>query len=370
MVITQSRDRSTKKPRMSSNPRSIKLLARVLLALILSCGAAAPAVSQSSFYEGKTIKIIHGSEPGGAEDARSRVLIPFLQKHIPGSPTLLNEYMPGAGGGKLANYIFQSARPDGLTVGLAGSGFVSNAVLGQSGVLYDVDKFIYLGSADTGAQYVFLTRKSAGLNNLEKLRAFSGLRIGSQSVGHSSYIAGRIFTYLIGLKEPKFISGYTGPEIDLALKSGEIDARNNPVHTIMMRNPDWIEKGLMDFHASIEIPKGNKHPRFAHVPEAESFTKNERERRLLIMQRSFRLTGSPYIFPPNTSANAVIVLRDAMRKTLTDPEFHKAFKKQTGDDATPLLAEEIEKVIKELPRDAEVAELFKIIAGGDRLPAR
>jgi hypothetical protein len=50
--------------------------------------------------------------------------------------------------------------------------------------------------------------------------------------------------------------------------------------------------------------------------------------------------------------------------------FINIFHKQTGDDATPLLAEEIEKVIKELPRDAEVAELFKKIAGGDRLPAR
>jgi tripartite-type tricarboxylate transporter receptor subunit TctC len=367
MVITS---RFAKKHRMPSNSTSFKKKPRVLLALILGCVSVTSANSQSSFYEGRTIRIIHGSEPGGAEDVRSRVLIPFLQKYIPGSPTLVNEYMPGAGGGKLANYIFQSARPDGLTIGLAGSGFVSNAILGQSGVFYDVDRFVYLGSADTGAQYVFLTRKDAGLNSLDKLRAFSGLRIGSQSVGHSSYIAGRIFTYLLGLREPKFVTGYTGPEIDLALRSGEIDARNNPVHTIMMRNPDWIEKGLMDLHATIEIPKGNKHPRLAHVPEAENFVKNERERRLLTMQRSFRMTGSPYIFPPNTSANAVIVLRDAMRKTLTDPEFHKAFKKQTGDDATPLLAEEIEKVVKELPRDLEVAELFKKIAGGDRLPGR
>jgi tripartite-type tricarboxylate transporter receptor subunit TctC len=355
---------------MPSNPTCTKQLARVLLALILSCVSAEPAVSQSSFYEGRTIKIIQGRAPGDAEDTRARVLIPFLQKHIPGTPTLVNEYMPGAGGEKLANYIFQSARPDGLTIGLAGSGFVSNAILGQSGALYEVDKFVYLGSADTGAQYVFLTRKDAGLNSLEKLRAYSGLRIGSQSVGHSSYIAGRIFAYLIGLKEPRFVTGYIGSEIDLALKSGEIDARNNPVHTMMMRNPDWLEKGLMDFHAAIEIPKGNKHPRFAHLPEAESFTKNERERKLLTMQRSFRLTGSPYIFPPGTSANAVKILQDAMRKTLTDPEFHKAFKKQTGDDATPLLPEELEKVVKELPRDAEIAELFKNIAGGDPLPAR
>ncbi len=355
---------------MVSKAYLVNTLVRASFAILLSCFWVAPAVSQSSFYEGKTIKIIQGRAPGDAEDTRARVLIPFLQKNIPGAPTLMNDYMPGAGGGKLANYIFQSARPDGLTIGVAGSGFVSNAILRQSGALYDVDKFIYLGSADTGAQYVFLTRKDAGLNSLEKLRAVSGVRIGSQSVGHSSYIAGRIFTYLIGLKEPRFVTGYTGAEVDLALKSGEIDARNNPVHTMMMRNPDWLAKGLMDFHATIEIPKGNRHPRFAHLPEAESFTKNERERKLLAMQRSFRLAGSPYILPPGTPASVAQILQLAMRKTLTDPEFHKAFKSQTGDDATPLLPEELEKVIKEMPRDADIAALFKHISGGDPLPAR
>jgi hypothetical protein len=126
----------------------------------------------------------------------------------------------------------------------------------------------------------------------------------------------------------------------------------------------------MDFHATIEIPKGNRHPRFAHLPEAESFTKNEKERKLLTMQRSFRLAGSPYILPPGTPASVVKILQYAMRKALTDPEFHRAFKSQTGDDATPLLPEELEKVVKELPRDAEIAALFKRISGGDPLPAR
>ena len=34
------------------------------------------------------------------------------------------------------------------------------------------------------------------------------------------------------------------------------------------------------------------------------------------------------------------------------------------------MPEALEKVIKELPRDNEVIELFKILAGADPLPAR
>ena len=59
-----------------------------------------------------------------------------------------------------------------------------------------------------------------------------------------------------------------------------------------------------------------------------------------------------------------------MRKTLNDPAFHKEFQKFTGDNATPLMPEVLEKTIRELPREAEVVELFNKLAGADPLPPR
>ncbi|MGH7887338.1 MAG: hypothetical protein ACREPG_05695, partial [Candidatus Binatia bacterium] len=107
-------------------------------------GVAADA--QEPVYQGKTITIIQGVDPGGLADIRTRSLIPFLQKYIPGNPTIVSEYMPGGGGRKAANHVYRSARPDGLTIGNPGVGMVSSAVLGETGVLYDLDKFFYLGS--------------------------------------------------------------------------------------------------------------------------------------------------------------------------------------------------------------------------------
>ncbi|MGZ9214944.1 MAG: hypothetical protein ACXW53_23890 [Candidatus Binatia bacterium] len=94
---------------------------------------------------------------------------------------------------------------------------------------------------------MFYTRKELGLDSLDKLRAASGIRLGAQSVGHSGYVAGRVFAYLMGLKEPKFATGYTGPELDVALLRGEIDARSNLATSILMRNSDWLDKGTMNF---------------------------------------------------------------------------------------------------------------------------
>ena len=109
-------------------------------------------------------------------------------------------------------------------------------MLGESGISYNIDKFIYLGSTYSTANPLFITRKEAGLDTLEKLRAFSGLRIGDQSVGFSTYNEGRLFAYLLDLKAPKFVVGYSRAEADLAMLGGEVDARTTLATRVLGRN--------------------------------------------------------------------------------------------------------------------------------------
>jgi tripartite-type tricarboxylate transporter receptor subunit TctC len=324
---------------------------------------------QTAFYQGKTITLIQAGEAGGTGDMRVKAVIPFLRKYIPGSPNIFLEYMPGGGGRKAGNYIFASARPDGLTLGTVG-GVAANAVQGQTGVQYDLDKFIYLGAPNATSHYVFVTRGELGLNSIEKLRAHTGLRVGAHSVGHFVYTTGRFFAWLLGLREPRFVTGYSGTELDLNLLRGEIDSRANIADTVLQRNAESLTKGLVNIHAILEIPKGDKHPRFTSLPEIERFARSDKESKALAMFRAFRLVGTPYILPPGTPHERAEILREAFRKTFRDPEFHKEYKKLTGDDAAPLLPEEMEKAIRELPREREIVELFQKIAGPDALPPR
>ncbi|HEX2261006.1 MAG TPA: hypothetical protein VHJ56_05185 [Candidatus Binatia bacterium] len=325
------------------------------------------ATSQAPFYKGKTITFINGVGPGGTGDLRGKPIAALLAKHIPGNPTIVTEYMPGAGGRKAANHMYSVARPDGLTIARISSSMVPNAVLGETGVQYDLDKLIYLGSAESVFHFVLFTRKDAGLNNLEKLRGMPGVRIAAGPVGHSTYYLPRVFAYLIGMKEPRIVPGYSGAEPDVALTRGEVDLSVESTGSV---NPEWIQKGLVDFHIALEIPKGRKFPGFTHLPELESFVKSEKDRKLLAMVRAFRQTGAPWILPPNTPKERVQTLQEAMRKTFADPDFHSEYKKIAGDDATPLLPEELEKVIRELPRDPEIVELFKKFLGAGPLPSR
>jgi hypothetical protein len=349
----------------------IRLKTVALFLAMLSCELLPPyALSQVPFYQGKTITIIQGREPGDAGDMRVKAVIPFMQRHIPGNPTIVSEYMPGGGGRKAANHIYKVAKPDGLAMGNLGAGFLSYAVLGETGVQYDIDRFTYLGSPYSAAHYVFLTRRDLQVDSLEKLKATSGIRIGAQAVGHTIYIMGRLFAWLLGLKDPKFITAYAGAEIDAALMRGELDARAQAADWLLHRNRDWFEKPLMNFHSIFEIPKGESHPQFSALPEIETFARSEQERKMLALQRGFRLAGSPFLLPPGVPKERVEILQEGLRRTFRDPAFSREYKKLTGDDPTPLLPEANERAVRELPRDREIIELAKKIIGPEPLPSR
>jgi tripartite-type tricarboxylate transporter receptor subunit TctC len=325
--------------------------------------------AQTPSYQGKTITIVQGRDPGGTGDTRVRAMLPYLKKHIPGNPNIVMEYMPGGGSRKAANHVFQSGATDGLLIGNLSSGMVSAAVLGEKGVLYDLDKFFYLGSPFNSHIAIFVTRRELNLDTIDKLRAATGIRVGGQSVGFSVYNEARLFSYILGLKEPRFVTGYGGRELDIALERGEIDARSSAADSMTKRNREWLDKGLVHFHASIEVPQGEKHPSFPQVPDLEAFATSDRDRKLLALQRAFRVTGQPFVLSPKTAKQHVQVLQAAFRKTYEDPEFHKEYKKLTADDPTPLLPENHEKAIREVPRDPEVVQIFKQIIGAGPLPA-
>ncbi|HJU63705.1 MAG TPA: hypothetical protein VJ864_16825 [Candidatus Binatia bacterium] len=151
------------------------VISTVYLAICLL--SAQPALSQTPYYAGKTITIIRGGGPSGSGEFQSRALMPYLKKYIPGNPTITMEFMDGASGRKAANY-FYTAKPDGLKIASAGA-MIPGPILGLPGSNYDIDKFIYLGSTETGNPYVFFTRKATGIDSLEKLRSASGVRIGA-----------------------------------------------------------------------------------------------------------------------------------------------------------------------------------------------
>lgn len=341
------------------------------IGMLIYLAFADTGFAQIPFYAGKTITVVVATDPGGSGDLRTKAVVSVLKKYIPGNPSFVFQYVPGGGGRKAANQVSRSARPDGLTIGAMLTGFVQAGVLGESGVLYDVDKTIYLGSQSVLVPYIFLSRKGAGLNTLEKLRTASNLRIGAPSVGHVNYAGGRLFAYVLGIKNASFVTGYSPSELDLVLERGEIDARVSTADSLLRRGAHWIEKDLVDFHSLIEIPKGaqHPHPRIANLPDLEKFARSNLDRSVVSLYRLFREVGMPLILPPDTPRDRIEILQEAMRKTFRDPEYSKEFEKLAGE-GTPIMPEDVEKAIRALPREPEVIDQFKKLYGPDPLPLR
>jgi tripartite-type tricarboxylate transporter receptor subunit TctC len=350
----------------------MKRMASVSFTTLLCLLVPNLAWGQADFYRGKLITLVQDSTPGGVGQLRTQALIPVLQKHIPGNPRIVVQFMPGGGGRKAANHLYSVAANDGLTIGRVSSGVVTGAVLGLPGVHYDINKFIYLGSGQSEGSHVFFTRKEAGVDSVAKLKAAKGLRVGGQSVGHSNYVVARLFTWLLDLKEPRFVVGVSGADMDFALLQGELDARANSAETVVQRTPDFINKGLMDFHGVAEFPRGHrfKHPAFAGLPALHTLAEREREQRVVNMFIAFMQFTQAFVLPPNTPDERVKILKDAFRKSWKDPEFHENWKKLTGADASPLMPEQLEELVRKIPRDPEEVRLYNVLAGTDPLPKR
>ena len=120
-------------------------LVKLVLGLFLCVSAPGTALGEE-FYKGKTIRIFVGFSPGGGYDTYTRVAARHMSRFIPGNPTFVVQNMIGAGSRVTAHYIYNKAKPDGLTVGVWNSGLVLRQALGATSVKFEGDKFGWIGA--------------------------------------------------------------------------------------------------------------------------------------------------------------------------------------------------------------------------------
>ena len=86
----------------------MKLPWPALLFCVLVC-AATEADAQgdvSAFYRGKQLRMIVGSAVGGGYDLFARIVARHLVNHIPGSPHIIVQNLPAAGGVTMTNQLY------------------------------------------------------------------------------------------------------------------------------------------------------------------------------------------------------------------------------------------------------------------------
>src|SRR5262245_48107663 len=125
-----------------------------IAAVILLSSAPTRAQSVADFYRGKTLRMLIGYGPGGGYDIYGRLVAEFLPRHLPGSPTIVAQNMPGAGSFVAAKYLYDLAPKDGTVFGSLAQTLALDSMTNTNAKV-DVGKMPYIGrvvtNVDTGA---------------------------------------------------------------------------------------------------------------------------------------------------------------------------------------------------------------------------
>lgn len=320
--------------------RAVLLAATILASAAMSAGAKAQT-SQSR--QPRDMVIVTSSTPGGGYDAYSRMLARHMPKHLPGTPNIIVNNMPGAAGIRAANYLYNIAPKDGSTIALLDRAIPTAPLLygEESKAQFDATKFNQIGSAMRETGMIVLSSNSP-VNTIDDARK-TEIIVGSQGPEQDTAMYPRLLNQLIGTKF-KIIYGYNGqPDIFHAVEKNELQglfmsgwSGNGRAYVL-----DKMSKGEMKLLLQISAARDPRHKETPTILEAVPGADDKRIIELLLARLSL---GRPFMAPPGVPADRVQLLRTAFRKSIQDPELiAEAEKSRLAID--PIWGEEAQEII-------------------------
>ncbi len=312
------------------------------LGLSLVAGQAG-AQSPEAFFKGKQVSLYVFSGAGSTYDVYGRLLARHLGDHIPGKPTVIVQYMQGAGGLKLVDYMNRIAPKDGTAIAMIGRGLAFEPFLGKNEVNFDPLKLNWLGSMNREVTVAlsWMTSKVKTFDDLTKIE----LLVPGTGAGADSEIMPLAFNNLAGTRF-KVIKGYRETtEASLQLETGELDGIAYwSWSSVLAAHPDW----LRDKKINILFKTGHKELPGAppDLPVIQDLVKNPGDRKALDFLLAREPLGRPLIAPPGMAGDRVKLLRDAFAATMTDPAF-LAEAERTKTEVTLVSGEEVDSILKE-----------------------
>lgn len=153
-------------------------------ALAGALAAALPLAATAADFRGKTIDFVIPFPVAGGSDVWARFYAPFLQKYLPGQPTVVVKNIPGGGSTKGANEFAARAKPDGLTIfGTSGSTQFPY-LLGDPRVRYDYKDWTPVLASPTGG--VVFVSASVGVKSAADIAALRKAKLIYGSEGATS----------------------------------------------------------------------------------------------------------------------------------------------------------------------------------------
>jgi len=323
--------------------RARKMVPAGGLAGVLVFVLATHVWSSDNFFQGKRITILIGTQSGGSI-VSARIIAQYLGKYIPGNPTVHVQPMLGGAHMVATNYVFNVAKPDGLTLLAANPNIAIAQLVKVPAVRFDITRFAWIGSS--GSDGVVLTvRADLPYKTFEQVRnADPDLLVGTTAVGSNAHDFPLLLKEFAGARF-KLVSGYpANPDIVLALERKEVDvwaafaASVRPV----------VQQGTVRPLVRSRVPS----PGFEQLPVDETLTSSKVGKALMGIKAAPLAIGRALAAPPETPPDRVSLLRRALASALRDADLKTDFQR-SRIDFSHIAGEEVLRAFTALMRQPE-----------------
>lgn len=306
----------------------------------LACSAAAVlagfslGVGTAHAYPDEPIELVVSYASGGISDVMARTFAHALEQQINGNVVVQNR--PGAAGIVGTNHVF-NANPSGHTLLLARIATMSVAPALQE-VPYNTDEFSVVGLLATDP-YACVTGTRKSYETLEDLKEAikenpGKVTYSSSGVGSLNQFGALRLLELLDVGDAKTAANHVpyggeGPALT-AVAGGHIDFFCGNIAPILPQIQSGTVRGLV-------VAMDERHPEMDDVPTAAE---------LGIPEFAEVVGWSAIIAPPNTDAQAIEALGEAMQKIKNNDDWNEQMIK-LGAVPTILSPEETAEFIQE-----------------------
>jgi len=338
--------------------------AGMIAASLLLVAALAPihrAAAEEAYFKDKQIRLIVGSAPGGGYDAYGRLLSQYMRQHIPGTPTIVVQNMPGAGSLVAANYIYNVAPKDGTAFGAVNALLATDPLLYPERVKFDPRRFRWLGSA-LRETHIGVAWQTSGVKSFDDVLKRELIVAGT---GGATNFYPLFVDALLGAKL-KMIAGYQGTKQGmLAMERGEVGGVIGITWaSVKATNGPWLSDGKIRPFIQFGL---ERHPELPEVSWIYDYARNADDRAAMDLAFGNSEFGRPFMAPPGVPDQVVVILRKAFEETMADPEFRAdAEKRQLDLDFTS--GSEIQSIIDKIfmTPPAVVERMKKIVQTAEK----
>jgi len=338
----------------------------LLAAALLSAPAKLEGAETETFYKDKTVRVIVGFTPGGFYDRWARLLSRYMPKYIPGNPNFVVQNMPGASSVIAANYVYNLAKSDGLTLLVAINSLYLDQLVGRKEVKFDIRNFVFIGTQEKAPTMLYFRADSPFKTLTDIIQAKEPPKCGATGTASTGYLLGKLLEDAFQAKL-NTVTGYQGgSEIDVAVERGEIVCRGMDIPPHFGREPfdTWHKKGF-DRHI---LQAGSK--RDARMPDVPTLAElMEQHKTPDVIRAVSRIVlasgefGRPMLAGPRIPPERIAALRAAYGRAMRDQGLIEEAKKNQMDmEHTP--GEELQAAMKDLlnqPREV-VERVKKVLA--------